>query len=101
MSYNKNLIKQIYLELENLENFDFLKIEPSEECYIYRCIDQLDYKYFVESDVTYKLGHLCTRAFEEAGVKGFLAGIYFALKLSEVYKEDFEKILEFINLYDK
>ncbi len=100
MRYCESLIEQIYLGLEEFDNFDFLTIEPSEERYIFRRIDQLNYEDSVESDITYELGELCEYAFTAGGVKGFLSGIYFALKLSDEYKEDLEKIEEFINSFE-
>ena len=43
----------------------------------------------------------CTETMLANEIKGFMSGIYFALKLKDEYKEDMEKIKECINLNDK
>lgn len=100
MYYSENLIGQLYVGLEEFDNFNFLRVVPDGEHNFYRCAEKLENLTSLGDDDVYELGNLYTDAFEVGGVKGFLAGIYFALKLSEKYKEDFEKIKEFIDSFE-
>lgn len=100
MHYCKSLIRQAYLQLGEFSNFNFLRVIPVGERDFFRGNDRLENETSVGPDVMSKIGYLYSDAFEAGEVKGFLAGIYFALKLSEEYKEDLEKVKEFINSFE-
>lgn len=95
-----SLIVQIYRELEYLEGYDVLKIVPKAEQDFYGFIEELKNDEYIKNDIVYKIGDIFSNILMLSEVKGFISGIYFALKLKEKFKEDFEKIEKFINLFD-
>lgn len=93
----KSLIGQVYIELGNLEGYNVLKIVSQAERHFYRYVSELEEKGYITIDIFDKCTDLCNDSLTLSEIKGFISGIYFALKLKEEFKEDFEKIEEFIN----
>lgn len=95
-----SLIGQIYGELENLVGYNVLKIVPQAEKGLYGFIEELELDRNIENDIVYKIGDFCSEFLTLSEIKGFISGIYFALKLREEFKKDFEKIEKFIDSFD-
>ena len=93
-----SLIGMIYDFLETgCETDRIFKIVPQAEKDCLRLIDKLSIELDMPKDIYYE----ATKVMLANEIKGFMSGIYFALKLKDEYKEEMEKIKECINLNDK
>lgn len=95
-----SLIGQAYGKLEYLEGYGVLKIVPKAEQDFYRFIEELENDEYIENAIVYKIVDRYSTLLSLSEVKGFISGIYFALKLRDEFKEEFQKMDEFINSFN-
>lgn len=93
----KSLIGQAYRNLDDLEGYDVFKIAPEGEKVFFSACSELEEMGYIDSDVFDEVLTHCNNSLTLSEIKGFMSGIYFALKMNKEYKEDFEKIEKFIN----
>lgn len=93
-----SLIGMIYDFLETGDETDrIFKIVPQAEKDCLRLIDKLS----IESDMPKDIYYEATKVMLANEIKGFISGIYFALKLKDEFKEDMDKIKECLDFKDK
>lgn len=97
-----SLIGMIYDFLESgYETDRVFKMVPEAEKDCLNFIDELSDEIDIPFDIYDEVIESCTETMLANEIKGFMSGIYFALKLKDEYKEEMEKIKECINLNDK
>lgn len=94
-----SLIGKIYHDLETDGDYIFF-VNPKEESEYFAYLEGLKRKMNIPEDVYYKARDVDTDAMLANEIKGFISGIYFALKMKEEFKEEMEKIEEYIEFGD-
>ncbi|MDO5387483.1 MAG: hypothetical protein Q4F75_09500 [Pseudomonadota bacterium] len=96
-----SLIGMIYDFLEKGSGTDYIfSIVPKGEKGCIRFLEKLKNEMDIPEDIYEQTSAYCTETMLANEIKGFMSGIYFALKLKDEFKEDIDKIKTCFNLTD-
>lgn len=94
MYSHESIIGSIYDDLCRKEKYPVFGAEPEEERRFYMAASEVYEDENIPEELCSKVECCCSDMRLANEIKGFIAGIYFALKLKDEFKADFEKILK-------
>lgn len=101
MYSHESLIGNIYDDLYRKTKYPLFAAEPERKRIFYEDVSQVYEDKGIPQDLCHNLECCCSDMCLANEIKGFMSGIYFALKLKDEFKEDMEKIKKCLNLTDE